>query len=197
MKLYFDLFLRNWLTAYFIPMRWALTQGNWIESFANGVYTATNLVTQTTAENDAYTLKTPKNLDPTREWTLYYQADVTPDGSALVLEIFTGFADNFVVTGDAGTIGATSGAKYADLIDDVVAAVPPLIYSWKLDPRLNVADVVTVAAIATGLKMKIPVAPYYAFNLNATSTLNAAVNTFTIVQKFDDSDGTDVATVRS
>ena len=174
----------------------ALTQGNWIETAVNDVYKATCTVQQTTGENDAYTLKTPTNLDSTREWTLYYQADVTPDGSALVAEIFTGFADDFAITGDAGTIGATSGAKWGDLLDDVVSAVPPLIYGWKLSPDLQVADVVTVAAIATGFKQKIPVAPYYAFNLNATSTLSAATSTWTIVQKME-KDGTDVATVRS
>ena len=172
----------------------ALTQGNWVETFVNGVYKAVCTVVSTTAENDAYTLKTPLNLDSTKEWTLFYQASGNPDGSALPLEIFCGFSDAFVVTGDGATIGATDGSVFADILDDVVLAVAPLIYSWKLDPQLKVADVVTVAAIATGLKVAIPVAPYYAFNLNGASTLAAVTHTFTIVQKLD-GDGTKVATV--
>ena len=163
----------------------ALTQGAWGETFVNGLYKATCAVVSTTAENDAYTLKTPTNLDSSKEWTLFYQASGTPDGSALPLEIFTGFTDDFVVTGDGATIGATDGGSFAEIMDDVVLAVAPLIYSWKLDPDLTVADVVTVAAIATGLKVKIPVAPYYALNLNGASTLAAVTHTFTIVQKLD------------
>ena len=163
----------------------ALTQNAWTEDFVNGVYIAECSVVNTTAENDAYTLKTPANLDPTKEWTLYYRASGTPDGQALPLEIFTGFADTFAITGDGATIGATNGGKFKQIMDDVVLAISPLWYSWKMSPSLAVADVVTVGAIATGLKILIPVAPYYAFNLNGGSTLNAVTHYFKIVQKID------------
>jgi hypothetical protein len=42
----------------------ALTQSAWTETFVNGLYTATCTVISTTAENDAYTKKTPANLNP-------------------------------------------------------------------------------------------------------------------------------------
>ena len=163
----------------------ALTQGAWSEDWVADIYKATCAVVSTTGENDAYTLKTPANLDGSKEWTLFYQASGTPDGSALPLEVFVGFTDNFVVTGDAGTIGATDGSVFKDIFDDVVLAVAPLIYSWKMSPNLGVADVVTVAAIASGAKVNMPVAPYYAFNLNGASTLAAVTHTFTITQKID------------
>ena len=51
-----------------------------------------------------------------------------------------------------------------------------------MDPDLAVADVVTVAAITTGLKVKIPKAPYYAFNCDGGGTLNATTATWRIVQ---------------
>ena len=176
----------------------ALTQGNWIESsVGEDIWQAQCTVKQTASETDAYTLKTPLNLDPTREWTLTYQADVEPDGSALPLEIYAGYAADFAITGDGGTIGATSGSKYADLFDDVRTGVPPLAFSWKLSPDLNVADVVTLAAVTSGLKVKIPVAPYYAFNLNGASALAAATSTYTILQRYPKEGGTKVATVTS
>ena len=56
-----------------------------------------------------------------------------------------------------------------------------------MDPELAVADVVTVSAIGTGLKVKIPNAPYYAFNLNGASTLAAVTGTWKIIQAADGS----------
>ena len=56
-------------------------------------------------------------------------------------------------------------------------------YSWIFDPELPVANVVTVAAIANGLKVRTPIAPYYAFNLDGGGTLNATTITWTIFQE--------------
>jgi len=85
-----------------------------------------------------------------------------------------------VVSG--ASVVATRGAKFKQLFDDCVLAVTPLIYTFLIDPTLIVADVVTVAAIATGPKIKVPPAPYFAFNLNGGSTLAAATATWYIVQ---------------
>jgi hypothetical protein len=163
----------------------ALTQSAWTEGWVNGIYTAICTVISTTAENDAYTLKTPANLDGSKPWTLFYKASGTPDGSALPLQVAVGHSDNFAITGDGATIGATDGSLFKQVMDDVVLAVSPLEYSFNFNPSLGVADVVTVAAIATGLKANIPIAPYYAFNLNGASTLNAVTHTFKITQKLD------------
>jgi hypothetical protein len=93
------------------------------------------------------------------------------------------------LSGDAGTVAAADGSNYKVIYDDVVLAVSPLEYSFAFDPLQQVADVVTVAAIATGNKVKIPVAPYYAFNLDGGSTLAAVTHTFRIVQKNPDLKG--------
>ena len=161
----------------------ALTQSAWTEVLSSSnIYTASCTVVATTAENDAYTLKTSTDLDSTKPFTLYYSASVTPDAQALPMEIYVGHSASFAITGDGATIGATDGGKALQLMDDVVLAVAPLNYVFDLDPDLGIAPVVTVGAIATGLKNKIPVAEYYAFNLNGGSTLAAATHTFIITQ---------------
>lgn len=164
----------------------ALTQSNWTEDYVGDLYVARCTVICTTAENDAYTKKTPANLDPTKPFTLFYYASATPDGVALPLDLWIGFNDSFALTGDGASVGAgANGANWKSIMDDVVLAVTPVVYAWILDPNLAVADVVTVGAIATGLKVKVPVVPYFAFNLDGGSTLNAVTNTFVITQKLD------------
>lgn len=162
----------------------ALTQSAWtVSTVGKSVLKATCTVTATTAENDAYTLKTPKELDVRRPWTLFLVTSATPDGQALPVDIWAGYADNFALSGDGANVVATgTGAKYKQIIENAVTAVTPLAFAFHFDPNQEVADVVTVAAIDTGLKVKIPVAPYYAFNLNGGSTLNAHTATWTIVQ---------------
>lgn len=161
----------------------ALTQSDWTIKTVNGKMVATSTVVSTTAENDAYTKKTPKQLDVTKPWTLIYSAAATPDGQALPLDIWVGYSESFDLSGDGANVVATgTGAEYKQIFDDVVLAVAPKAYTFQFDPDLAVADVVTVAAIATGPKVKVPVAPYYAFNLDGGSTLAATTHTFTIIQ---------------
>lgn len=161
----------------------ALTQVDWSEKTINGIYTASCSVTATTAENDAYTLKTKGGLDPRKPWQLFYYTSATPDAQALPLDLWIGFGDGFVITGDSTTVAATEGAQFKSVMDDVVLAVTPLIYTFYFDPYLAVADVVTVGAIATGLKCKIPISPFgYAFNADGGSTLAAVTHTYKIVQ---------------
>jgi hypothetical protein len=165
----------------------ALTQSAWTVTSANGRLIAKCTVTATTAENDAYTLKTPIELDTTKPWSLSLECSATPDGAALPLDLWIGWSDLFALSGDGANVVSTvnsvrTGAKYKQIFDDVVLAVTTLNYVFHFDPELAVADVVTVAAIASGPKVKIPVAPYYAFNLNGGSTLNAHTATWTIIQ---------------
>jgi len=161
----------------------ALTQSAWSEATsASGIYSAVCTVIATTAENDAYTLKTSTDLDPTKPWTLFYTASGAPDAQALPLEIWAGYSSSFAITGDGATIGATDGCRASQVIDDVQAAIAPISYVFDIDPDLGIAPVVTVAAIATGLKIKVPVAEYYAFNLNGETTLSVHTSTFRIIQ---------------
>jgi hypothetical protein len=159
----------------------ALTQSEWSVKTVNKHLVMSCTVAATTAEYDAYTLKTPKDLDPTKPWILSVVTSATPDGSALPLDLWVGYADDFALTTEP--VSATSGYQFKSIFDDIVLAVTPIEYCFYMDPESPVADVVTVAAIASGPKVRVPVAPYYIFNLDGTSTLNAHTATWTIVQK--------------
>ncbi len=158
----------------------ALTQGAWTEKTVNGLYRATcNIVFASV--DDAYTLKTLPGLDPSRSWSLTVAAAATADGSPLPLDIWVGHDNDFALSGDGGSVVATNGGNYGILTDDVVLAVGTVEHIFLMDPDLAVANVVTVAAIATGYKFKVPVAPYYAFNLDG-GALNSTNCDFTIIQ---------------
>jgi hypothetical protein len=140
-------------------------------------------VTATTAENDAYTLATPKEVDCSKPFTLFLVTSATPDAQALPMDLWIGYGDDFALSGDGANVVATSGAKFKQIFDDVVLAVTPLVYDFAFDPDLAVADVVAVSAIATGPKIKTPKVPRMAFNLNGGSTLAATTHTYTLIQK--------------
>lgn len=160
-----------------------LTQGAWTDHSANGKMVLECDIVQTTGETDSYTLKTPvKTVDGTRPWTLFVEAAATPDGQALPVDIWLGYEDNFALSGQGASVVAANGAMYKQVLDDCVAAVTPLAYSILIDPNLGEADVVTAAAIASGFKVCVPAAPYYAFNLDGGSTLAATTITWRIVQ---------------
>lgn len=165
----------------------ALTQSVWSSETVGDQVVVSCSVTATTAENDAYTkwldLKA-FGLDATKALTLIYYASATPDGQALPLDMWIGWKKGTEISGDGATVACAVGAKYKQIFDDVVLAVDdtPLAYAWQLDPNLAVADVVTVAAIATGPKVKIPQMPLIAFNANGGSTLAAATHYFKIIQ---------------
>lgn len=166
----------------------ALTQSAWStpksvpDISTKQQFVSTCTVLATAAENDAYTLKTPKELDTSKPFTVALVFDGTPDGQALPIDIWIGWGDDFVLSGDGANVVATNGAKFKQIFDDCVLAVSPLVYTFLIDPTLIVADIVTVGAIATGLKVKVPPVPYFAFNLNAGSTLAAQTATWTIIQ---------------
>lgn len=159
----------------------ALTQSAWTVSSVNGRLKMQCTVTATTAENDAYTLKTPKNLNPLKPWTLIAQTSAASDAAAVPVDIWCGTADTFALSGNDSTVAATDGFNYKTITDDVGYSAAS-VAAWYMDPFLPVADVVTIAAIATGYKVKIPIAPYYAFNLDGGSTLLAHTTTWTILQ---------------
>lgn len=162
----------------------ALTQSAWsVKTTKKKTLVATCTVGATTAENDAYTLKTPPELQGDKPFTVTLYCSGTPDGSALPIDLWVGYQSDFALTGDGATVSATSGFKFKQIYDDCVLAVSKATaVTFSFDPKSAVADVVTVAAILTGLKIKNPPAPYYAFNCNGASTLAAETYTWTIVQ---------------
>lgn len=152
----------------------ALTQGAWTTQVdgKSGLYVTKCNVAFTTAENDAYTLKTPKFLDTTKQWTLLIKFAATPDGTGLPVDLWGGYSDSFALSGDGASVAATDGFQIGQVLDDAVLAVDPLVYQITFDPNLPVANVVTVSAIASGLKYRIPILPHYAINFDGASTLN-------------------------
>lgn len=157
----------------------ALAQGDWtpqVTGSSNMSVWKSN-VAFTTGENDAYTLKTPKNLNPTKPWALLFVPAAAADGTTLPMDLWIGYADSFALTGDGASVAATSGAFFKNIVDDVQAAVARSIM---FDPNATQADVVAIAT--GGLRIKPPVAPYYIFNLNGGSTLNATNVDFYIMQ---------------
>ena len=173
----------------------ALTQSTWSTATSNGYNKYECTVLQTSSENDAYTLKTPSALDGSRQWSMTMSASATADGAALPLDMWAGYNDDFALSGnDTAVTAGTNGFEIKQICDDCVLAVSTLKYSWIFDPKLPVADVVTVAAIANGFKVRTPIAPYYAFNLDAGGTLNNAITvTWTIFQKITGGGSTTVS----
>ena len=136
----------------------------------------------TTSENDAYTPPIPKTIDTTKRFEMMLVFAATPDNAALPLDIWAGYGDSFAVAGDGASNAATNGFKLKQLCDDVVLAVTPLVYHFTLDPDLPVADVIAVANILNGFKVRIPKGLRIAFNLNGAGTLNATNCDFYIIQ---------------
>lgn len=157
----------------------ALTQGAWSSKSVNGKAVFECDVVQTTAENDAYTLKTPKELDTSRAFILMVNTKgATLDGSALPVDIYAGYADNFAITGDGATVKATSGGLVAaDVIDDVKSAANSII----IDPNYNAATVVSTLAGVRGI-VNAGTPPYFAFNLDGGTTLTAGTCHWVIIQ---------------
>lgn len=164
-----------------------LTQSAWTVSTlgegAKKTLVCSCTVLPATDRTDAFTLKTPTALDPRKPWLLGLTFSGTPDGQALPVDLWIGTGDTAALSGDGSTtLVATKCAEYKSIMDDCRTAVSGLMFTWLMDPNLAVADVVTVAAIATGLKIKTPIAPYYIFNLDGGSTLAAETATWTIIQ---------------
>ena len=157
----------------------ALTQGAWTSKTVNGKLVIECDVVQTTGENNAYTLKTPSTLDTTKPFILMVNTDGdTLDGSALPVDIYAGYDTDFAVTGDAGTMGATSGGLIvADVIDDVKSVAN----SVRIDPNYTGAKVQSTLAGVRGV-VNCGTPPYFAFDLDGASTLTAGTCHWVIIQ---------------
>ena len=157
----------------------------WTESTVNGRYVA-----QCTAYTDAanevnYTYKTPAGLDPTKPWTLNVSASAAQDGAPAPLMIWGGFSDDFAISGTTARCTATDGAQIGELTDDLGFAAAVTGLGFNMVPGSSgLANVVTIAAVATGFRFNVPIYPYYAFELMAddAATLLEHTLTFTIVQ---------------
>ena len=155
----------------------ALTQGAWAVKTVNGRMVASCTVSATTAENDVYTLKTPKELNTREPWSLIIDVteDLTGAGTS-ALDIWGGHADDFAITGNDATVAATSGAFVVAITTDVDAGG---VFSVRCVPGdSGLTQVVTFPAVVV-----LPPLPYYAFNIDATAVMaDAADVKFYIIQ---------------
>jgi hypothetical protein len=147
------------------------------------------LVAQCTVTTDAsqevlFTLKTPKELDTSKPYTLIVDADADQDGAAAPIAIYVGYDDTFALAGTTARCTVTKGCIYGEITDDLGYAAAASVAFW-MNPGLSVANVVTIAAVATGMKFLSPTAPYHAFEMYAAdgATLEVFTATFTIIQK--------------
>ena len=166
----------------------AQTQTAWSASTVNGfgVWTGTST---TDANNEVnWSLKTPVELNTSAPWSLIVAASAAQDGAAAPLMIWGGYSDDFALAGTTARATATDGVQIGELTDDLGYAAAVLGMNFAMTPGSSgLANVVTVAAVATGMRHNVPVFPYYAFELMAddAATLLAHTLTFKIVQKSD------------
>ena len=163
----------------------AQTVGAWTSKTVNGKWVATCQCTTDANNEILFTNKTPKELDGSKPWTLIVAASAAQDGAAAPLILHVGYDTDFALAGTTARATVTSGAVYGELTDDLgyAAAVPGM--SFQMTPTSSgLANIVTIAAVATGMRFNCPVAPYYAFELHAddNATLLAHTLTFTIIQ---------------
>lgn len=173
----------------------ANTRSAWTEKrvgYTSGsLYIASCTVLSAVANWNAYTYKTPRGLDVKRPWTLVHYSSADPSaGETPKLNLWGGYADDFEVANTSGMVAtatATSGSKIIELIDDLTTIISTLPAVIQLIPNCfndggAVANVVTVAAIATGLKVRIPLLPYYAVGIDSTAVLDATTAYYYIIQ---------------
>ena len=164
----------------------AQTQTAWTTTHLRGfkVYSST---ATTDANNEVnWSLMTPKQLDSSQPWSLIVSASAAQDGAAAPLMIWGGYSDDFALAGTTARATATDGVQLGELTDDLGYAAAVLGMNFAMNPgSTGLANVVTIAAVATGMRHNIPVFPYYAFELMAddAATLLAHTLTFKIIQK--------------
>ena len=163
----------------------AQTIGNWTWKSINGKFIATCDVTTDANNEILFTKKTPKQLDGSRPWTLIIAADAAQDGAAAPVSLHVGYDEDFALAGTTARATVTHGARYGNITDDIgyAAAVPGM--AFQMTPSsTGLANIVTIGAVATGMRFNVPVAPYYAFELYAAdaATLLAHTLTFTLIQ---------------
>jgi hypothetical protein len=154
-----------------------LTKGAWTSASQNGLTVWTCTVTATTADYDIYTLKTPKDLDVNEPWCLYVNAaSATLDdtATAMPVDLYVGFDDGLALSANHSPTVSHGVLYKEDIYDDVRTAVGYI----QMFPNIDVAE--DVAGVAA--KCYIPIAPYYAFNIDGASVVSAGDCVFKIIQ---------------
>ncbi len=147
----------------------ALTRSAWTSKSVNGRLVLECNVAYETDDRNINTVKTPDTLDPTKPWTLHVNTTgETIDGTALPVDIYSGYAENFSVTGDQTITVVNGGVAYADCIDDVKSTLE----SFTVLPDLAAARVQGTVGAVSGYGA-VGIAPYYAFDLDGSTDFTA------------------------
>lgn len=156
----------------------ALTQSAWTSKSVKNRLVSQCTVAATTAENDAYTLKTPEALDTTLPWSVTISTTEDIDAGAVYLDLWGGWSSSFALSGNDTTVAATDGVEIGNIIStDFKAGIAA--HCVRFFPQGSVTAVTTVPG---AVNCPSPF-PYYAFNVDASSTFDDAVTfTFTIIQ---------------
>lgn len=158
----------------------ALTQGAWtVKTVNNRLICTCTVATDGSDTIDLPTLKTPKELDGTKPFTVFIKSAGTIDASAAYIDLWGGYADDFVLTISSNAVnGATSGAELFAGTTDIKAGGS---FALRVVPgsQGGVAQVTTFP----GAVAVVPALPYYAINLDGTDALaDTADLTYVIVQ---------------
>jgi len=164
----------------------AQTQTAWTSTSLDGYAIHTGTATTDATNEVNWSLKTPKALDATKPWSLIVSASAAQDGAAAPLMIWGGYSEDFALAGTTTRATATDGVQLGELTDDLGYAAAVAGMHFAMNPgSTGLANVVTIAALATGMRHNVPIFPYYAFELMADDavTLLAHTLTFKIIQK--------------
>jgi hypothetical protein len=155
----------------------------WTVKSIKGHLHASCTVTTDASQEVAFTKKTPKELDTSKPYTLFIKTSDATDGAAAPVALHVGYGETFALAGTTARCTDTAGCIYGNVTNDTGYAAAGEVAIW-MNPNLLVAPVVTIAAVATGLKFLSPVAPYHAFEIYAADaeTLLTFTATFTIIQ---------------
>ena len=164
----------------------AQTVGAW-STVTEGKFLVHSCTVTTDATNEVlWTNKTPDDLDTSKPWAMIVSASAAQDGAAAPLMIWGGYKGDFALAGTTARCTATHGVQIGELTDDLGYGGAVAGVCFNMTPgSTGLANIVTIAAVATGLRFNIPKFPYYAFELMAddAATLLAHTLTFKIIQE--------------
>ena len=166
----------------------AQTQTAWVETSLNGFLILSSTATTDTANDSNWSLKTPGSLDTSKPWSLIISASAAQDGAAAPIMIWGGYTDDFALAGTAGRATATDGVQLGELADDIGYGGAVAGVNFNMTPGSSgLANIVTIAAVATGMRFNVPIFPYYGFELHSDDggVLAAHTLTWKIVQEDD------------
>ena len=164
----------------------AQTQTAWTTTHLRGFNVYSSTSTTDTANDSNWSLKTPGSLDSSKPWSLIISADAAQDGAAAPIMIWGGYTDDFALAGTAGRATATDGVQLGELTDDIGYAGAVAGVNFNMTPGSSgLANIVTIAAVATGMRFNVPIFPYYGFELHSDDggVLAAHTLTWKIVQE--------------